>query len=179
MPERKKRTVKFTLAEMVSLAMLSALYVVMNRFVSVSAWNINFSFAFIATVTAAFMFGMHGGAVVGALGDFIGAIAFPKGAYFPGFTVSAAIIGIIYGFAARKSKKTWPVLIAAVVSQLVSSLFLNSIWISVLYGADFKATLVSRLPQFAIMTAIQMVIAPMIFKVTERIKKSSALLKAA
>ncbi len=173
MPENNntKRKNKRPLYETVCLAMLIALYVVVNRFLSVTAWNINFGFAFVATVTAAALFGVHGGMIVGGLGDFIGAILFPKGAYFPGFTLSAMLIGAIYGFFLKKGTDLLHTSLAALISQVVSSLILNSVWISVLYGNPFKAVVVSRLPQFFAVTMLQLVISPLIAKVSNIIRK--------
>ena len=181
MPEKKKNF-KRPLEETVILAMLAALYVVLNRFVSISAWNVNYSFAFVATVFASCMFGIHGGAIVGGLGDLVGAILFPKGTYFPGFTLSAMIIGAIYGYAFKhvipSIKKKTPVFdvlsisVAAVVSQLISSLLLNSLWISILYNPTFKATFISRIPQFAVMTVLQIVISPIIYTLSKKVEKA-------
>ncbi len=153
------------------IAMLTALYVVLNRFASVSAWNINIGFSFIATVAGAGLLGMGGGMLVGGLGDFIGAILFPKGAYFPGFTLCAALVGLIYGAMIRKKQTVLFTTTAAILSQTVTSLLLNSLWITILYGAEYKATLISRLPQYFLMTAVQIVISPMILKVCQKLKK--------
>ncbi len=46
---------------------------------------------------AAYLYGPIGGAVVGGIADFIGAILFPIGAYFPGFTLTCVITGAVYG----------------------------------------------------------------------------------
>ncbi|MDD6022285.1 MAG: folate family ECF transporter S component [Acutalibacteraceae bacterium] len=173
MPEKNtnRRKKQRPLYELVSLAMLTALYVVINRFLSVSAWNINIGFAFAATVTAAAMFGIHGGMIVGGLGDFVGAMLFPKGAYFPGFTLSAALVGLIYGLCLKKSNSIGYVFIGALASQVISSLILNSLWVTVISGAEFKAVLISRLPQFFAITAIQLIISPIIVKVSQTVKK--------
>lgn len=171
MPERNTKRNQRPLYEMISLAMLTALYVVMNRFLSVSAWNINFGFAFTATVAAAALFGIHGGMVVGGLGDFIGAMLFPKGAYFPGFTLSAMLIGAVYAVCLKKGTGFRYIATGAVVSQLLSSLILNSVWVSVLYSSPLKAVIVSRLPQFFAVTLLQLVISPLIVKVSQTVKK--------
>ncbi len=167
--EKKKN--RISLYESVCLAMLTALYVVLNRFLSVSTSDINLGFAFVATVTAAAMFSIHGGMIVGGLGDLIGAILFPKGAYFPGFTLSAVLVGAIYGACLKKSRKFMSVALAAVLSQTVSSLLLNSLWVSLLYGSPFTAVFTTRLPQFFAVTALQLIISPLIVKVTQVIEK--------
>lgn len=170
MPEKRSKK-KLPLQEMVVIAMLVALYVVLNRFASVSAWNINIGFSFVATVMGACMYGITGGVLVGGLGDFVGAILFPKGAYFPGFTLCAALVGLIYALFLRKSKSIPSIALAAITSQTISSLLLNSLWITVLYGSAYGATVISRLPQFFLMTVIQMVVSPLILKASDRIKK--------
>ena len=73
--------------------------------------------------------------VVGALADVLGAVLFPIGAYFPGFTLTAFLMGLCYGLF-LKGKQSFPRILGAVaVHQLVLSLLLNSLWISVLYGS--------------------------------------------
>lgn len=174
MPENNnagKKKNRRPLYESVCLAMLTALYVVLNRFLSVSTSNINLGFAFVATVTAAALFSVHGGMVVGGLGDLIGAILFPKGAYFPGFTLSAVLVGAIYGACLKKNRSFPSIALAAILSQTLSSLLLNSLWVSVLYGTPFKAVFTTRLPQFFAVTALQLVISPLIVKVTQLVEK--------
>lgn len=168
--ERKKKN-RRPLYESACLAMLTALYVVLNRFLSISTSNINLGFAFVATVTAASLFSIHGGMIVGGLGDLIGAILFPKGAYFPGFTLSAVLVGAIYGACLKKSHNFLSVASAAILSQTVSSLLLNSLWVSLLYGTPFKAVFATRLPQFFAVTVLQLVISPLIVKATQAIEK--------
>lgn len=66
------------------LALLTAAGVVLGRLVPViNLWNTKIEFAFVAVMLAACISGPIGGAVVGALVDFIGAILMPTGAYFP------------------------------------------------------------------------------------------------
>ena len=119
MPQKSKK--KLDLQQMAVIAMLTALYVVLNRFASVSAWNINIGFSFVATVMGACMYGIPGGVLVGTLGDLIGAILFPKGAYFPGFTLCAALVGLVYALFLKKNKSFISIAFAAVISQTVSS----------------------------------------------------------
>ena len=170
MPEKNKNV--FNLQQVTVIAMLTALYVVLNRFASIPAWNINIGLSFVATVAGACMYGIPGGMLVGGLGDFIGAILFPKGPYFPGFTLCAVLVGLIYALFIKKSRSFISVALAAVISQTVSSLLLNTLWISILYGSDFKATFVSRLPQYFLMSAVQIVVSPILMKASDRVKKA-------
>ena len=76
------------------IALFTALNVVMGRLMSVNTSVFKISTSFIPTVLAAYYYGAAGGAVVAGLGDLIGALLFPTGAYFFPFTLSAALGGV-------------------------------------------------------------------------------------
>ena len=87
--------------------------------------------------------------LIGALGDIISFLIVPTGAYFPGFTISGALTGLIYGFALYKNQITIPrVVIAWVVNTLVVETFLAAYWLYLLYsasvGKSYNAWLLSR-----------------------------------
>ena len=53
-------------------------------------------------------------------------------------------------------KQGWPQTVAAVgINQFILSLFLNTLWISVLYGSPYVPLLGTRLIQCAIMIPVQ------------------------
>ena len=79
------------------LGMLTAIEIVLSRFCSISAWNIKISLSFLPVAAAAMLCGAAPAVAVAALGDFVGAILFPIGAYFPGFTLTAALTGALFG----------------------------------------------------------------------------------
>lgn len=153
---------------MVVLAVLVALDVIIARFLAFRQWNIAFSFGFITLVVAGRLYGWVGGAITGALGDFIGTIAFPTGAYFPGFTLTAAVRGAIYGIY-KKSTHLVTVIIATIVAQILCSVLLNTVWIALVYGSDFVTLLLTRLWQAAIMFVFETVISYPLLKATDRI----------
>ena len=175
-----------------SLSVLTALEVVLSRFLSFSVWNQKIGFAFAATAMAGMLFGPIGGAIVGGLADFVGALLFPIGAYFPGFTLTNALLGALFGLffctlpRIRMKKQdvrlkdmleknvlflgTWSVL-CAVVDLTVCTLLLNTVWISVLYKTPIRELFATRLVQCAIMLPIQVVILPFLFKLSTRLKK--------
>lgn len=88
---------KITTQQMVPMAVLIAANVILSRFLSIAAWNIKIGFAFVLVVLAALYMGASQAALVGVLGDLIGAVLFPIAAYFPGFTVTAFLTGMVYG----------------------------------------------------------------------------------
>ena len=77
--------------------MLVAVHVLLSRILSVNAWNIKIGLAFLPVYAAAYLYGPWVAALVGGIGDLVGALAFPIGPYFPGFTLSCALTGVIFG----------------------------------------------------------------------------------
>ena len=76
----------------ITLGILIAAEIILNRFFSVNTWNLKIGFSFVPVVLAAILYGPLSGGIVGGLGDFLGAILFPVGPYFPGFTITAFFI---------------------------------------------------------------------------------------
>ena len=92
------------------------------------------------------------------MGDFIGATLFPIAAYFPGFTITAAIVGLIYGLFLSK-KQTMPRILGAVLAtEIIGSLLLNTLWISVLYGSPFLPLMATRVFQCLILGIVEIVV---------------------
>ena len=118
------RKSRFSTRTLTGLALLTAVEVVLSRFLSISTWNIKIGFSFIPIVVAAILYGPIEAGVVGALSDFLGAILFPIGAYFPGFTLTAFLTGCVYGLFLHR-RQGWPQILASVaVNQFILSLFL-------------------------------------------------------
>ncbi len=156
----KKNKTEEKIFAIVCLALLTAMQVVLARFLSIPlSTSLRISFSFIPVVIAARRFGIPGGVAVYALGDFIGAVAFPTtGAYFPGFTLTAAVSGLIYGAFLSKGSGIVRIILSVLCSQVVCTLLMNSFWISIQYGSDFSVILLSRLGQAAIVGTVQIVI---------------------
>ncbi len=168
----------------VTLSVLVALQVVLTRFCSFNAWNVRIGLGFTALVIAAIFYGPAAAAVVGGLGDFIGSIAFPTGSYFPGFTLTQILMGLVFGFALYRKFYNLPlfsfggtpekadstalsgtaasqllrIAVAVLINQCILSLLLNTLWISVLYGSSFTGLLSTRALQAAVTAPIQMII---------------------
>ena len=164
---------KFNTRTITTLGILIALEIILNRFLSINAWNLKIGFSFVPVVLAAMLFGPIPAALVAALGDFIGAILFPIGAYFPGFTLTAALMGLVFGLFLR-SNQTWPRVLAAVaINQLILGFLLNSYWISVLYGSPFVPLLATRIVQCAILLPVQFVVILALAKTLPQLRKAA------
>ena len=163
---------KYSTKTLTTMALLTALEVVLSRFLSISAWNTKIGFAFVPVVLAAMLLGPLYAGLTAALADFVGAILFPVGAYFPGFTLTAFLMGACYGLFLYR-KQSFPRILASVaIHQLILSLLLNTLWISVLYGSPFYPLLLARLPQCAILAAVQLALIPLLAKLLPQLKGS-------
>lgn len=135
------------------LAMLTALEIVLSRFLSISLPTVKIGFSFLAVAFAAREYGPWGGVAVAAAGDFVGAHLFPIGPYFVGFTVTAALCGLLYGRFSR-SMGFWDILVVEVINNFILGGILNSIWISVLYDKALLALIPVRMLQATVMTVV-------------------------
>ncbi len=155
-----------------ALGVLTAMEIVLSRFLSISTWNTKIGFAFVPVAIAALLLGPVWAGVVAALADFLGAVLFPVGPYFPGFTFTAFLMGLVYGLFLYRKQSFPRILLAVAVHQFILSLLLNTLWISVLYDSVFGPLLVSRLPQCLILTVVQVVVIQALVAVLPRLKRS-------
>ena len=155
---------------MVVIALLTAVQIVLSRFLSIPLWNIKIGFGFLPIMLAGILYGPLAGALVGGLSDFIGAILFPIGPYFPGFTLTAAISGAMFGWVLHKRQSFGRVCGVVLFNQLVLGLLINSFWISVLYGSPYFGLLLSRLVQYAILVPVEVIITWFALRILSPIK---------
>lgn len=146
------------------LGLLIAMQIVLARFLVIPVGDMmRFSTSFIPVVIAARRFGIGASVAVYGLGDLIGAIVFPTGgAFFPGYTLTAAVVGLIFGLFLRPVDKEETVLqknvkivLSVLVTQLVGSFLMNSYWRSFQTGTPFSAVLLTRAPQCVVSSVIQ------------------------
>ena len=148
-----------------------ALEVSLSRFLSVNAWNIKIGFGFVPVLIAAILYGPLAGGFVGALSDFIGAVLFPIGTYFPGFTLTSFLTGFVFGLFLYKKQGWLPGLAAVGINQFILGLFLNTFWISVLYGSPYVPLLATRVFQSILLSVVQLICIQLIVPILNRYGK--------
>ena len=152
--------------QLVLTSIFTAITVVLNRFLSVNVWNMSIGFAFVSVLFCGMLLGPLWGGLCGGVADFIGAIVLPFGTYFPGFTLTAFVVGILFGVIGFLAKKRMNTVIFMVLSTLLillkevaCSLLLNSLWISILYQSRFVGILISRIPLCATTFVLEVILA--------------------
>ncbi len=127
-----------------------ALGVILSRFLSINTAIVQISFSFIPVIIVAEVLGWKYSTIVSALIDLVGALLFPFGTYFFGFTISAALSGFIYGvFLYHKEEWTSKkLLVMTLISCLIIDFFvhaiLNTIWLRIMYNKYFDLLLPIR-----------------------------------
>lgn len=161
---------RINLKLMVIVALLTAVQIVISRLFSISLWNLKIGFGFVPVMLAGIFFGPLAGGLVGGLSDLIGALLFPIGPYFPGFTLTAALSGAMFGWVLHKRHSFARVCGVVLFNQLVLGLLVNSFWISVLYGSPYFGLLLSRLVQYAILVPVEVIVTWLLLRVLSPLK---------
>ena len=146
------------------IGILVALEIVLANYATIHTWDIKVGFSFVPIVVAAALYGPIAGGFVGAVGDVISALLFPVGPYFPGFTVTAFLTGAIFGLFLYKKESALNAVLSVLITQAIISQFINTYFISILYGNPYWPLFVTRLAQTAAMSAVQIALIILINK---------------
>lgn len=136
-------------------AMLGAVSVVLGYFSVQLGDFIRISFSSLANQIVYYLFGPMVGGVFGGVLDVLKYLMKPTGGFFPGFTLGAALAGVIYGFFFyRKPISIGRVLVAELVVSVICNMLLGTLWLSMLYGKAFMVLLPVRVVKNLVMWPI-------------------------
>ena len=163
------------------LGLLIALDIVITRFCSIqspdsASWRIGFGFVPLSITGQ--LFGPIWGMVHGLISDFVGAIAFPKGPFFYGYTLSNIMRGLIYGlFLYKCSDRKLGIVVRCVLCALCVAIFvdlgMNSYWDTMLRGIPFEVNVYTKLVSASINFVIRIATMPFyVMFVKKYIKKN-------
>ena len=157
------------------LAILVAMEVVLSRFLSINIWSNKIGFAFVPVAVTAMLYGPLTTGLTAAAADLIGALLFPSGPFFPGFTLTTFLGGVVYSLAFHKKQSAPRILAAVLIREFVLSLLLNTLWISIMYSSPYWPLLVSdRAIQCIVMTPVQFTVIWLVAKALPRNIKQTA-----
>ncbi len=145
------------LRSLTGLGMCLALGVILSFFFSVQlSQELKLTFSFLPLALIGMMYGPSCGFIAGAALDLICYVIKPTGPYFPGFTLTTALTGLVFGlFLYKGQTKLWRMAAAKVLINLLLNLLLNSLWLKLLYGSAFWAMLPTRLVKNAALLPIE------------------------
>ncbi len=156
---------------LVLASLLIAIHLLLDLFTIQILPTLHLSFEFLASSAIGMLFGPSIGALCGALGDIINYILNPKGAFFPGFTLTAIVTGVIYGLAFYKKEITILRCTAATVAvTLICDLCLNTYFLSILYNKAFIVLFGARIIKNVIMIPVHVVLMYVVLGLISKIK---------
>lgn len=121
-------------------AALVGINLVLNQFTLSLGPLLEIGFAFLPIAVLGFLFGPINAGVASVVADTIGFVLRPAGFFFPGFTLNALLIGILFGWFFHKKEITLGrVAIANLVVTIIISLILTPIWLNIMFGSPLFA----------------------------------------
>lgn len=144
-------------------ALLVALNLVLNQATIPVSPYLEIGFDFLASAATGFLYGPAVAATSGVVTDLLGYLLRPNGPWFPGFTLSAVLLGLVYGFAYyQRPVRVGRIVATKLVVTVCFNLFLTPLWLSVMYGQAFvllsSLRLVKNLVKFPVDVALLWVV---------------------
>ena len=158
----------------VFLGLMVALNVILTEIAKLLPYAsiVRISLSFIPICAAAVFYGPIAAGVAAALADILSFFLFPSGAYFPGFTFSAFVAGILYALLLYKKKPSLPrSFFASLLVILVVDALFNTIWLYMLMpGKTLWALFLPRFVKSLIMLPIETFIIFPFWRVLDRLR---------
>lgn len=157
---------------LVTTAMLLAVAVVLGFFSVQVTDFIKIGFANMANELTAMLFGPVVGSLMAGAADILKYVIRPTGPFFPGFTISAFAGGLIYGIVLYKRPVSLKrIFLAQMLVTVGVNLFLNTYWLSAMYGNAFTVLLPVRAMKELVMVPIETLL---FYTVAMALKKAKA-----
>lgn len=154
--------------------MMCALAVVLSMVASINLGPyLRIGFSGLPNQAVAYLYGPVVGGIFGGVLDIVKYLIKPTGEFFPGFTVSAILGGVIYGAMLYKRKAT---LLRVFLAQLIVKVFVNigcnTLWLKILYGQGLFAILPARVVSNAVMLPVDTAIMYFMLRMIDRIART-------
>lgn len=142
-----EKTRRFNIQTLALMAVLIALQIILTRMFAVNLGeSLRISFGFVPNAVAGMLLGPLPAMIVAGISDLMGALLFPSGPIYLGFTVTAMTGGLIYGLFLYQKAFTVPrVVLCKLCVMLICNVALNTLWLDLLYGKAFFVILPTRL----------------------------------
>lgn len=162
------------LITIVVCGMMGALSIVLGTLTSISIGPyIKVGFSGIPNRIVDMLYGPVTGGIFSAVMDIVKFMVKPDGDFFPGYSLTAALASVIYGVAFYRHKITLPrMFVAQALVKIICNVFLNTLWLNLLYGKAFFALLPSRLIRNAIMLPVDTILYYIVLKAVGKAAKA-------
>lgn len=151
-------------SRLITIAFLIALEIILTRFFSINTPILRIGFGFLPVAMTGILFGPLWAGAAYALGDILGMMIFPAGAYFPGFTLTAFLTGLTFGFILHDHTITWKrVLIASSIVCILINLGLDTLWLYIMMDDAVIALIPTRIAKAVVMLPVQVILIPVVW----------------
>lgn len=151
--------------KLVITAFFIALEIILTRFCSINTDIIRIGFGFLPVAVIGILFGPLWAGAAYAVGDILGMMIFPTGSFFPGFTLTAFLTGTIYGiFLHRKTPSFKTIILPVLIICLGINLFLDTLWLSILFGQGYLALFPARIIKCVVMIPVQLILIKLVWE---------------
>ena len=163
-------------------AILLASEIILGRFLAIRTPILTISFSFVPLILIAIILGPKYAILNGILSDLIGALLFPTGPYFIGYTISNALSGLVYGlFLYQKEFKLdkkfiIKLIISVFIVNFIIHALLNTYWLLITTNKAINFLAPIRFIKQLIMLPIKVIT---IIFITKQFKKQIEELKNA
>ena len=152
--------------------LLTALQIISQYFEIRLLLELRISFEFLFLSACGMLFGPVVCAVQGVAADLLGFMLRPDGAFFPGYTLSALVAGLVYGSFFYHKRLTWQ---RALGGKLVVNLFvnmgLNSVWSYLLYNVAFWAHLIRSTQKNLLLLFVEVPLLLLVHQIVHRVQR--------
>lgn len=156
-------------------AVLSAVHLVLNQFTIPVSQLLEVGFDFLAVAAIGYLCGPWVAGLSGIVTDLLGYILRPNGPYFPGWTLSAILVGVLYGlWLYRRPIKLWRVVLCKLNMVLLFNFLLTPLWLHITYGQSFVVLSSLRLVKNVIKFPIDIALLMLVLKTCERYRSAKA-----
>ena len=152
--------------------------IVLGRILSIRTPIITIGFSFVPIMLSAIILGPKYSTFIATISDIIGALVFPTGSFFFGFTITAFLTGLTYGLLLyRKDFKVdkWFIIRLLISTVIVTGILngvLNTIWIIMMTNGASKVIITTRVLKQLVMAPVKIITILSIGKIfEERINK--------
>lgn len=126
-------------------SMFAAIGVILGAYTIQVGNYLKIGFSGIANQFVYYLFGPVVGCFYGGALDILKYLVKPTGAFFPGWTLSAMVAGVIYGcFFYKKPLSLVRVFAAELMVSIICNMLLGTLWLQIMYGKAFFAILPAR-----------------------------------
>lgn len=153
-----KQTGGSSLNIMLRVAILIALDVLLMNYLGIHTPYFKIGFSFVPVVLCGMLYGAKWSTVCAGVGDLMNCFLGPYG-WYPPLTLSACLMGWIYGAVLKGRSSSLPAILLAVGAvQILISMLLNTWFLSLLYTAPYFELMLTRVPQVLLMLPVQTVV---------------------